>query len=51
MAPIMCGGSVLGVCFVIQFFMSFTICNHSDGEERTGWLLYFVFLLSCVCVP
>ena len=55
-APIVCGGgggSVLGPCFVVQYFVSFYFCNHRDGEESR--LLYFnclpdVLLLLMLCV-
>ena len=33
-APIVCGGSVFGPCFVIQYFVSFLFCNHLDGDEK-----------------
>ena len=33
-ANIVCGGSVFGPCFVIQYFVPFYFCNHRNGEER-----------------
>ena len=33
---IVCGGSVLGPCFVTQYFASFKFYNLLDGEERAG---------------
>ena len=44
-APIVCGSSVFGLCFV----MSFYLCNHLDGEKRVGCFILIVFLLSCDC--
>ena len=34
---------VLGTCFVMQYFVSFLVCNHPDGKE--SWLLDFYCLL------
>ena len=34
--PIVCGGLVLGLCFVLQYFVSFLVCNHLSGAERAG---------------
>ena len=48
-APIVCGCSVFGLCFVIQYFMSFQCCNHLDGEERAGCFTLIVFLMSWDC--
>ena len=28
------GGSVCGPCFVMQYLVSFLVCNHLDTEER-----------------
>ena len=63
-APIVCGGSVFGPCFVIQYFVSVRFCGHLDGEERAGCFALTVYLVSCggqcsvalsqgpwVCVP
>ena len=46
-APIVCGGYVLGPCFVIQYFVSFLFCNHLDGEEKAGCFTLTVFLVTC----
>ena len=42
--PIVCRGYVFGLCFVIQYFLSFYFCNHRDREERESWLLKFYYL-------
>ena len=30
--PIICGGSVFGPCFVIQYFVLFKFCYYGDRE-------------------
>ena len=35
-APIVCGGSVFRLCFVIRYFVSVLFCNYLVGEERVG---------------
>ena len=44
-APIVCGGLVFGLCFVLQYFVlcPFWFCNHLVGKERVGC---FTFLCS-----
>ena len=42
--PLFVGGSVFGVYFVLQYFVSFLILQSSRGEERAG-----CFTTSC-CV-
>ena len=46
-APIVCGGSVLGPWFVIQYFVSVLFYNHLGGEERAGCFTLTVFRVSC----
>ena len=46
--------SVIVLCFVVRNFMSILVCNHLDGEERTGCFAWFVLLVSrdcCVTLP
>ena len=38
---------MFGLCFVIQYFVSFLVFNHTDEEERAGWFSIIVFLKSC----
>ena len=41
--------SVIVLCFVVRYFMSFKFSNHIDGKERAGYFAKFVFLMSCDC--
>ena len=41
--PIVCGGSVFGLCFVIYHLMSFLVLQ-SPWRWRESWLLYFNYL-------
>ena len=43
-APIVCGGLVVGPCFDLQYFVSFQVLQ-SSLFGRESWLLY----LCCVC--
>ena len=36
---IVCGGLVLGPCFVLQYFCRFKFCNQFAGEERAGCII------------
>ena len=45
-APIVCGCSVFGPCFVMYYFTSFLVCNHLDEEERSGCFALIVILMS-----
>ena len=46
LAPIVCGGFVLGSCFVVQYFVSFLVLQLSHCG-RESWLLYFCGILNC----
>ena len=46
-ASIVCGGSVFGPCFVIQYFVSFYFCIYLDDEERASCFTLILFLISC----
>ena len=35
--------------FVVHCFVSFSFCNHLDGEDRADCLDLFVFPMSCDC--
>ena len=39
-APILCGGSVFGPCFVMQYLVSFLVLQ-SSSRERESWLPSF----------
>ena len=41
-----CRGFMSGLCFAIQYFMSFWICYHLDGEKRAGCFTLTVFLVT-----
>ena len=46
--------SVIVLCFAVRNFMSILVCNHLDGEKRTGCFAWFVLLVSrdcCVTLP
>ena len=45
--PIICRGSVLGPCFVMQSFLILQIIF--DEEERAGYFTLIVLLVSCDC--
>ena len=34
---------VIGLCFVVRYFMSILVLHHLDGEERAGCLLNLPF--------
>ena len=38
---------MFGPCFVIQYFVSVSFCNHLDVEKRAGCFALTVFLMSC----
>ena len=44
-----CGSSVFGPCFAMQYLVLFLFCNHLDWEERADCFTLFVLLLSCDC--
>ena len=44
-APIVCGGLVLGTCFVLQYFV-LLLC-----WGRESWLLYFCCVLNVMSLP
>ena len=48
-APIVCGGSVFGPSFVMQYFVSFWFCNGLDEEKRAGCFTLIAFLIPCAC--
>ena len=37
---------VLGPCVIMQYIVSFLVCNHLDDEERAGCFTFIVFLMS-----
>ena len=45
-ALIVCRGFVFGPCFLVQYLVSFLICNHHAGEKFN----LIVFLMSCFCM-
>ena len=44
-APIVCGGLVLGTCFILQYFVLFLRWG------RKSWLLYFCCVLNVMVLP
>ena len=46
-APTVCGGFVLGPCFVVRYFVSFLVLQ-SSRWERESWLLYFYCFLDAM---
>ena len=42
-SPIVCGFCV-GICFDVDYFGLFLVCNHHDEEERAGCLALFICL-------
>ena len=45
-APIVCGDSVFGHCFVYKYFVFVSFCKHLYSEERAGGFALNVFLMS-----
>ena len=46
--------SVIVLGFAVRYFMSILVCNHLDGDKRTGCVAVFVLLVSpycCVALP
>ena len=41
--------SVIVLCFVVRYLASILFCNHLDEEERAGFFVLVVFLVSHDC--
>ena len=46
-STIVCGGSVFGPCFVMQYSVSFLV--YRDGEERAYCFTLIDFVVFCDC--
>ena len=47
-APIVCGSSLFGLCFDMQYTVSFLVLQ-TCSFGRESWWLYFIFLMSFDC--
>ena len=42
-------GVCVCLCFVVNYFVSFLVCNHLEEEERAGCFAFIVLRMSCYC--